>query len=56
MQDFRGLHKFLEEMNHSFQMHDEDRSGSLDSTETHAALTQAGLSLLSFCVFQFTSC
>lgn len=42
MQDFRALHKFLEEMNQSFQMHDRDRSGNLDSSETHAALTQAG--------------
>ncbi|KAL3132530.1 hypothetical protein ABBQ32_009072 [Trebouxia sp. C0010 RCD-2024] len=45
MQDFRALHKFLEEMNQSFQMHDQDRSGSLDSNETHAALTQAGFRL-----------
>lgn len=55
MQDFRALHKFLEEMNQSFQMHDQDRSGSLDSNETHAALTQAGLSL-SLAPCQFTSC
>ena len=42
MQDFRALHKFLEEMNQSFQMHDQDRSGSLNSQETHSALTSAG--------------
>lgn len=42
MQDFKALHKFLEEMNQSFQMHDQDRSGSLDASETHAALTHAG--------------
>lgn len=55
MQDFRALHKFLEEMNQSFQMHDQDRSGSLDSNETHAALTQAGLPL-SLSLFQLTNC
>ncbi|KAA6427975.1 MAG: Calcium-dependent kinase 23 isoform 1 [Trebouxia sp. A1-2] len=27
VQDFMALHKFLEEMNQSFQMHDQDRSG-----------------------------
>lgn len=43
MQDFRALHKFLEEMNQSFQMHDQDRSGSLNSNETHSALTSAGI-------------
>lgn len=49
MQDFRALHKFLEEMNQSFQMHDQDRSGSLDSSETHAALTHAG-EFVCFCL------
>lgn len=53
MQDFRALHKFLEEMNQSFQTHDQDRSGSLDSNETHAALTQAGLGL---CLSLMHSC
>ena len=42
MQDFKTLHKFLEEMNQSFQLHDTDRSGSLNANETHAALTSAG--------------
>lgn len=48
MQDFRALHKFLEDMNQSFQMHDQDRSGTLNQNETHAALTQAGLLLMFF--------
>lgn len=42
MQDFMALHKFLEEMNQSFQMHDQDCSGSLNANETHSALTSAG--------------
>lgn len=46
MQDFKALHKFLEEMNQSFQMHDQDRSGSLNSAETHSALMQAGIPFL----------
>lgn len=51
MQDFKALHKFLEEMNQSFQLHDSDRSGSLNSNETLAALNSAGMScaLLSCC-------
>ncbi|DBA65738.1 hypothetical protein WJX79_010394 [Trebouxia sp. C0005] len=45
VQDFMALHKFLEEMNQSFQMHDQDRSGSLNAHETHSALTSAGFNL-----------
>ena len=46
MQDFKALHKFLEEMNQSFQLHDSDRSGSLNSNETLAALHSAGMMCL----------
>lgn len=46
MQDFQALHKFLEEMNQSFQLHDNDRSGALNSNETLAALHSAGALLL----------